>query len=437
MSVSLPNWFRTRRYLHFDSPVGVKLASALVTSPKAVSQHAFYPLISYEITTRKVKKDSYGKIIPNDKNRPIAYPAHLDSHIYSYYARQLSEAYELALHKRGISDAVLAFRPLGKSNIHFAAEAFQTIRSRGNCTAIGLDISGFFDNLDHNLLKKAWCQILDLDKLPDDHFAVFKAITRYSVVDRSEVYGLFGISEHNPKAPGRRICSAADFRLKVRSKGLIKVHDKNYGIPQGTPISAILSNIYMLEFDKKMVELVSPKDGKYVRYCDDMLVIIPRHSYRRIESKSQKFIEELKLKINPDKTEICRFALKRGKLRSNRLLPYLGFTFDGQNVLLRSAALARYSQRMKSGVRLAAATAKSKNDQRVAQGRPIKALYKRKLYERYSHLGGRNFVRYGFRAAQFMLSKSIRKQLKPLWPRLKEEIDDVMKGYTNHPGRRG
>ena len=40
---------------------------------------------------------------------------------------------------------------------------------------------------------------------------------------------------------------------------------------------------------------------------------------------------------------------------------------------------------------------------------PEKKLSKRKLYERYSHLGGKNFITYGHRAANHMRSDAIRK----------------------------
>lgn len=57
------------------------------------------------------------------------------------------------LSERGLCDCVLAFRSLGKNNIHFANDAFKEIQRRESCEAIGLDIKGFFDNLDHALVK--------------------------------------------------------------------------------------------------------------------------------------------------------------------------------------------------------------------------------------------------------------------------------------------
>lgn len=135
-----------------------------------------------------------------------------------------------------------------------------------------------------------------------------------------------------------------------------------------------------------------------------------------------KRIASLKIEINPKKTDKRVFRLKGGHLHADKPLQYLGFLFDGQQVTIRSAALARYSERMKRAVRRAKLTKIKRNRLKIASGRVPKPLFKRKLYEKYSHLGKRNFIRYGLRAAETMGSAAIKRQLKPLWERLHEEI---------------
>ncbi|MFN1930737.1 hypothetical protein ACK2GG_14985, partial [Escherichia coli] len=103
-------------------------------------------------------------------------------------------------------------------------------------------------------------------------------------------------------------------------------------------------------------------------------------------------------------------------------LQYLGFIFDGENIFLRSSSLSRYSDRMKRGVKLAKATMKRKNKIRKHKGLSDKELFKEQIYARYTHVGKRNFLTYGYRASRIMKSTSIRKQLKPLWDRLQKEI---------------
>jgi RNA-directed DNA polymerase len=417
-------WFRPRGYLHFDVPIGEDKARKYVSNPKLVERHAFFPLIRYTISTSKIRLDkTTGKLVPEPKDRQIAYASHLDSHILSYYAHQLAGLYEEIILKTGLSDSVLAFRSIGFSNIDFAGQAFANIRGRTACTAIALDVKGFFDNLDHELLKHAWCKVLGVDRLPGDHFAVFKGVTSYSTVNRTEVYAAFGISEHNPKHDRQKICEIADFRNVVRTAGLIDSHPLKHGIPQGTPISALLSNIYMLDFDIKIHSQVTSLGGAYLRYCDDILIVVPPQHGNKIAGDVRVAIKLLKLDINPKKTETSRFSRNgSGDLKADRPLQYLGFTFDGQRTLIRSAALARYSQRMKKGVHLAKATALSRNKQRVAEGRCVRGLFKRKLFEKYSHLGKKNFIRYGYKAAEILQSSAIKAQLEPLWARLLAEI---------------
>ena len=54
-------WFRKRHYLHFDRPIGQSKATDIVTSPKAIAQHSFYPFLSYDVVSRKIfkKKGTY------------------------------------------------------------------------------------------------------------------------------------------------------------------------------------------------------------------------------------------------------------------------------------------------------------------------------------------------------------------------------------------
>lgn len=417
-------WFKPRRYLHFDNPLSEKSAEKIVTNPRKVKTHSFYPLISYSNVTKKIFIDKKAeKIKSKDKIRPISYASHSDSAIYSYYSKKLSDNYEKLLTLHGLSNTVIAFRSLGKSNIDFANTIFSEIEGRRYCSAIGLDVTGFFDNLDHIYLKKMWAKVVGTRRLPSDHFAVYKSITSFSKVDREELYKEFNIAINNPKNGKTRVCSPSEFRDKVRKKNLIIKNKHPFGIPQGSPISAILSNIYMLDFDKTVLEYVNKIGGSYYRYCDDILVIIHPKKRDKTISFIKSEILKLKLMINEEKTEIANFSLTGDKQKSDRPLQYLGFTFDGERILIRSAALARFSGKMKGGVKLAKNTCEKRNIIRQEKGLFERDLYKRKIYDRYSHLGKRNFLSYGYRAASKMKSKSIRKQLKPLWNRLQKEIE--------------
>ncbi|CAI2295810.1 antiviral reverse transcriptase Drt2 [Vibrio parahaemolyticus] len=424
MSSNKPLWYRSRGYLHFDLPVSFKKAKNLVTNPDLVSKHAFFPLINYAVESKKISKNKdTRKIDVAVKERPIAYSSHMDSHIYAFYANLLSKKYEAKLKSAGLAESILAFRGLGKSNVDFAFEAFEQIKVMGECSAVALDFSKFFDTLDHDLLKQSWANLLGEKNLPSDHFNVFKSITKFSKVNKVELYKEFGISPNNPKNGRNRVCTVQEFRDVVRKKKLIKTNKDPFGIPQGSPISALLSNIYMFEFDAEMKRYMDIHGGKYYRYCDDMLFIVPAPLRDKVAGYAQEQVKKLKVSINPKKTELRTFSSQGDILVADQMLQYLGFMFDGENVYIRSSSLARYSEKMKRGIRLAKKTMDKYNAVRAAKGLPEKALYKRKLYSRYTHLGGRNFVTYGLRAASTMHSKTIKRQLKPLWRRFHEELE--------------
>ncbi|RUO66965.1 antiviral reverse transcriptase Drt2 [Idiomarina ramblicola] len=419
MSKDEPAWYKKRGYLHFDAPIGAARAIKLVRNTKAVSKHAFYPLLRYEVISKKLKRNSDGKLKPEPKIRPISYAAHADSQIYSFYANQLAEAYERKLASLELSECVLAFRKLRKSNIEFARDAFTEISNMGRCSAVAIDISKFFDTLNHQHLKKSWCDVLGEETLPNDHYAVYKSLTKFSFCNRDAVYKAFQVSPSNPWNGRQRICESAEFRKRVRDSGLITTNKDTFGIPQGTPISALLSNIYMIDFDQQMKALAKECGGSYRRYCDDMLFIIKRGCEARVESQAECELKKLGVAINPKKTEVRQFWRYGGVQKANAPLQYLGFTFDGQRILLRSAALAKFSGRMNKAIRLVSRTLNSQleKDEKAR-------LRKKKLYERYSHLGNRNFIRYGLRAADKMQSKAIKRQLKPLWGKLNKKLDD-------------
>ena len=416
------SWFKERKYLHFDQAIGQKKASQIVCNPSEVATHAFYPFLGYKIRSRKIFKDK-GSICYKDKDREIAYASHIDAHIYSYYCTILSQEYEHKLNRANLENNVLAFRKLGKSNIGFAKIAFDQIRDQGACSVICFDITKFFSNMDHEILKAAWNNLLGSSVLPPDHYAVFKSLTKYSSADRDKVYAALEIPYNGASRKRSRICSPEDFRKKVRGSGLVVPNKRDKGIPQGSPISAFLSNLYMFNFDKTMKDAVEEQGGHYYRYCDDMLFITPTRWRDTLAGFVRTEIKKLKIDINPSKTEIRDFKYVDGTLASDKPLQYLGFMFDGNQVILRSAGLARYSERMRRGVNLAKKTQLKRNRKRIARGVKPTKLYRKKLYESYSHLGRMNYVRYGLRAANEMESRSIRKQLKPLWGRLQNQIN--------------
>ncbi len=345
----------------------------------------------------------------------------MDSHIFAYYAWLLGQRYEDWLVESPASDAVLAYRTLGKCNIHFAVEAFSDISARGDCVAVALDVEGFFDNLDHAKLKHEMCALLGVHRLPDDWYAVFRAITKWSFVERAQAYAALRLDERVSRSERLSLCSPAEFRSTIAP--LIATNKAGKGVPQGSPISALLSNVYLAQFDLQMSQLASTVGGSYRRYSDDILWIVPGDYADVVETKTHDGLADLTLELNDVKTDRVEFSRDS---RSAARLQYLGFEFDGCSISLRSSTLARYHQRMNRAVcaATAASRAHAAGDQRQ--------IYKRRLYNTYSHLFRRklshnesatgNFVTYGLTAAHRTGSSVVRRQVARLWTHLQKAL---------------
>lgn len=409
---------RARSYIHFDErPTRADLLK-MVSDPIFVAKWQFLPLIQTTTKSKKIKSKKGAKFNIKIKERPICYASHKDAALYAYYAEVLNKKYGAILSSEGLSECITAFRPdSGKCNIHFAQEAFEWIGCHMPCVALAYDVKSFFDSLDHQILKKKWREVLGTDVLNADHFSVFRSLTKSFRIDRDDVYKIFNISIHKPKANGRnRICSAAEFREKVVQGGMLKKIEN--GIPQGTPISAVLSNIYMLDFDRIVSKKIENFGGLYRRYCDDILCIVPTESRIATKKMIESAIHDVKLMLQMDKVVERDFEV--GATIADPL-QYLGLTFDGERILLRSAGIARYYSRMRGGVRNAD-VARSSAARKQGVVKNALSIKRKKLNERYSYLGNRNFLTYASRAAKITGESGIKRQVSKHWHRLNSYV---------------
>jgi Reverse transcriptase (RNA-dependent DNA polymerase) len=376
-----------KRYPHFDSQLSIKDAIALATNPKAVAAHTFYPFILYTNRwTRFAKKGERGSL----KKRPIRYASRGDAYIFSYYRFILTQKYEAALSESFLNDSIIAYRRIlnadgtGKCNIHFAYEAFDKIKRLGDCCVVALDISSFFESLDHGLLKSAWCNLLKVTKLPEDHYRIFRTITRYAFVEKQAVYERLGYYGPKPspklekitngylvtyKKMPKQLCTGQEFREKIAggdgSKSLINVNLKTYGIPQGSPISDLLANIYLFDFDRAVHKTLVDLGGFYLRYSDDILLIAPGG-----EKEGRALAEEIRgmigkfgsrLIIKEKKSSVFVFT-NNGKAQDFRVvqgtqgrngIEYLGFRFDGRKVFIRDSTISNLYRKVARSSRYA------------------------------------------------------------------------------------
>jgi RNA-directed DNA polymerase len=405
----IDGWYKVRTYAHFDNPVDYETTLAYVSDPAKVAVHPFKPFLTFTKHERHFSVAS-GQTVPSptSKSRSFATPAHLDGNVFSWYAKILSQQYEALIASHGLDSSVLAYRPGATAVVYMAKQALADIASRPACLVIAADIEKFVPSIDHAHLKEDWARVIQQKGLPRDHYAVFKAVTRYASVDRAACMAALKIDAKLGHFP-RPLCSGSRFRRLIREAGLIDVNTKAYGLPQGCQLSAILSNIAMLRFDESMLLIASALGGSYRRYCDDILLILgPEASPDDVISQIQAALRRQgpSLKLNSEKTEVVSFARDAdGWLRSSceKGVQYLGFTFDGQRVLIRSRTTSKYVRRMKYAARKAEKAA-------AAMGTK---MFRRSILRRFSPLGNNNFLSRHVRLSQkVMPGDHIRRQFR-------------------------
>ena len=447
------SWYRWKPYPHFDLPLGEGFANAYVQNPENISRHSFYPLITYCISTIRFRKDPETKRIVKDpktgkpirevKPRRIAYPSHVDGYIYSYYKFVLEPFYNRWLMSEGLEDSVTAFRAIGENNVTLAKKAFAFVEKNPDSQIVATDITGFFDHINHQVLKTIWAKFLGQEQLPNDHYAVFKAVTRYRIIERQKLYEIFGVSNlkrlDRSKGPSR-ICTPKEFRERVIDGGLMNpVDDREVGmgIPQGTSLSPLLSNMYMADMDLALCRWITFLGGRYWRYCDDILVVLPNDcgaDISDIKAYLDWWLNRLKLCRSEDKTQV-----RSGRELPHSQLQYLGFLFNGKKIMVRSSSIHRYDRKVKKAIQAAI----FRQIMEIKRGTREAPFRKRAIYNMYSELPLRgtkiksrkknqkyrgNFTHYMEKSAKAMDSLTIRLQRNRLLKRLRARVGKYPKG---------
>lgn len=204
----------------------------------------------------------------NGKKRPLGIPTALDRVIQQAVAQPISEIYEGVF-----SEYSYGFRP--RRSCHDAIKQALEYLNSGYEWVIDIDIEKFFDKVNHDKL----IQILR------------------EQINESDVLNLI-----------RKYLKAG-----VMEKGIVTA--TKTGVPQGGPLSVMLSNIYLDKLDKELEN----RGLRFVRYADDVLIFVKseKAANRVIESISSWIERKLFLKVNAEKSKVVR------PMRSK----YLGFTF--------------------------------------------------------------------------------------------------------------
>ncbi len=207
--------------------------------------------------------------------------------------------------KRGLGIPVVMDRIVSQSvnlafmeifEIDFTSSSFGFRRGKSQHQAIGKmrDIMGE---------GYEWCASIDLERFFDEipHGLILKLIRR--------------------KVRDERLITLIARALKsgVMEDGAFKKTTR--GVPQGSPLSPILSNIVLNELDQEL----ETRGHKYCRWADDFLIFLKseRAAKRVMEGVSRYLEDELGLRVNREKSGVMEtkratflgFQILRGKIR--------------------------------------------------------------------------------------------------------------------------
>jgi RNA-directed DNA polymerase len=116
-------------------------------------------------------------------------------------------------------------------------------------------------------------------------------------------------------------CPVEETDERGRKTRTTEARDHRRGIPQGSPLSPLLANLYMRRFvlGWKKLGLERSLGTRLVTYADDLVILCRRGNAEAALHHLRKIMGKLKLTVNEDKTRICK--VPEGEF------DFLGFTF--------------------------------------------------------------------------------------------------------------
>ena len=212
---------------------------------------------------------------PDGGVRKLGIPTVVDRIIQQAIAQRLVPLYEPLF-----SNGSFGYRP--HRSAQQAVKRIKEYAERGYTQAALVDLSKYFDTLNHDLLMNL----------------LRRNVHDKRVIDLIKKFVKAGVMEN----------------------GVLVKTDK--GSPQGGPLSPLLANIYLNEYDQEMTRRGVP----VIRYADDIVVLAksPRAAQRLLESTRRYLEGKLRLRMNMDKSRVVSvfsprdfkflgFALGKGK----------------------------------------------------------------------------------------------------------------------------
>ncbi len=187
-----------------------------------------------------------------------------------------------------LPDEQYAYRP-GRNAQQAAVEVEERLH-RGQTDVVDADLADYFGSIPHTELMRSLAR---------------------RIVDRRVLHLIKMWLE----------CAVEETDTRGRKKRTTEAKDSGRGIPQGSPISPLLSNLYMRRFVLawKKLGLERSLGSRIVTYADDLVILCKRGKADEALQRMREIMGKLKLTVNEEKTRICK--VPEGEF------DFLGYTF--------------------------------------------------------------------------------------------------------------
>lgn len=212
---------------------------------------------------------------PSGGTRQLGIPTVLDRLIQQAIAQVLTPIIDPTF-----SESSHGFRP--RRSAHDAVRKVQIYVKEGFQYAVDADLSKCFDRINHDLLMARLSRHID-DK------RVLRLIGRYLRAGVADEHGV--------------------------------VQPTSVGVPQGGPLSPLLTNVMLDDLDKELER----RGHRFARYADDFIILVKSlRSGERVMASITRFLtQKLKLDVNETKSQVAPiadcsflgFTIIRGKIR--------------------------------------------------------------------------------------------------------------------------